>query len=50
MCRREMLLDVGKLYRQALRAMPVKVDDLAPLPVPGDCPVTLDEMLSEDAE
>jgi hypothetical protein len=40
-------IDVGKLYRQALRAMPIKVDDLVPLPVPGGCPVTLEEMLSE---
>ena len=43
-------LDVAKLYRQARRAMPEKIDGTAPLPVPDTCPVTLEEMLSEDTE
>jgi hypothetical protein len=43
-------LDVEKLYRQARRRIPVKIDDVAALPVPGTCPVTLEELLSEDAD
>jgi hypothetical protein len=41
-------LDMSKLYRRALRRMPDLIDDLPPLPVPDVCPVTLDEMLSDD--
>jgi hypothetical protein len=37
-----------RIYRQALRALPETVDGQAPLPVPDVCPVTLDELLSED--
>ncbi len=40
-------IDVGSLYRRALRGLPDTVDGLAPLPVPHDCPVTLDELLAE---
>ena len=40
-------IDVARLYRQALRAIPETMDDQAPLPLPQDCPVTLDELLSE---
>ena len=40
-------LDAEKLYRQALRGLPEKLDALDPLPVPATCPVTIDEMLSE---
>jgi Domain of unknown function DUF29 len=40
-------LNVEKLYRRALRGMPEAIDDLAPLPVPDTCPVTLDDLLSE---
>jgi hypothetical protein len=44
-------IDVEKLYRQARRRMPVKVDGVAALPVPDICPVSLEELLSEkDAE
>jgi hypothetical protein len=44
-------IDVEKLYRQARRRMPVKVDGVAALPVPDTCPVSLEELLSEkDAE
>jgi hypothetical protein len=40
-------IDVAKLYRRALLAMPETVDRREPLPVPEVCPVTLDELLSE---
>ena len=43
-------LDIAKLYRQALRGMPEKMDGTDPLPIPLTCPVTLDEMLSEDTD
>jgi Domain of unknown function DUF29 len=39
-------LDLAGLYRRALRVMPETIDDLPPLPVPADCPVTLDELLA----
>ena len=41
-------IDVEKLYRQALRRMPATNDGTLPLPVPAICPVTLEEILSED--
>jgi hypothetical protein len=41
-------IDLGRLYRRALRAMPDTIDGQAPLPVPESCPVTLDELLAED--
>jgi hypothetical protein len=40
-------LDLAGIYRRALRAMPDTIDGQPPLPVPGTCPVTLDELLSE---
>jgi hypothetical protein len=40
-------LDVEKLYRQARRGMPETIDGTAPLPVPAICPVTIQELLSE---
>jgi hypothetical protein len=43
-------LDVEKLYREARRRMPETIDGTHPLPVPDTCPVTLAELLSEDAE
>jgi Domain of unknown function DUF29 len=43
-------VDVAKLYRQALRALPETVDGALPLPVPADCPVTLAELLAEPHE
>ena len=42
-------IDVAKLYRQARRALPETIDGVAPLPVPEVCPVTLAELLAEDA-
>jgi hypothetical protein len=41
-------IDVTKLYREALHRMPETMDGVPPLPVPETCPVTLDEMLSDD--
>ena len=35
------------LYRIALAGLPESMDDMAPLPVPHVCPVTLDEVLAE---
>jgi hypothetical protein len=43
-------LDVEKLYRQARRRMPETIDGALPLPVPATCPVSLEEMLSEDTD
>jgi hypothetical protein len=43
-------LDVEKLYRQARRGMPETIDETAPLPVADRTSVTLEEMLSEDAD
>jgi len=39
-------INVADLYRDALRAMPETMDGQAPLPVPTECPVTLDELLN----
>jgi Domain of unknown function DUF29 len=41
-------IDVASLYADALAAMPETMDDQLPLPVPQVCPVTLDELLSDD--
>jgi hypothetical protein len=40
-------LDLARIYRQALRAVPETMDGQSPLPVPEVCPVTLDELLGE---
>lgn len=39
-------IDVAALYADALAAMPETIDGQPPLPVPTECPVTLDEMLN----
>ncbi|MBV8094722.1 MAG: DUF29 family protein [Acetobacteraceae bacterium] len=41
-------IDVARLYRAALRALPETMDGQPPLPVPDNCSVRLDELLSED--
>jgi hypothetical protein len=41
-------IDMARLYRRALRAMPETTDGQPPPPVPDLCPVTLDELLSKD--
>ncbi len=40
-------MDVDALHRRALDRMPDTVDGQPPLPVPRECPVTLDEMLGQ---
>jgi hypothetical protein len=41
-------INVAELYADALAAMPEAIDGEPPLPVATACPVTLDELLSED--
>ena len=41
-------LDISRIWRRALRAVPDVVDGQGPLHIPAACPVTLDELLSED--
>jgi hypothetical protein len=41
-------IDLGGIYRDAVRALPEAMDGLPPLPVPTECPVMLDELLSEE--
>ena len=40
-------LDIPGLYADALYALPETIDGVPPLPVPTECPVTLDELLAE---
>ena len=40
-------IDMEKLYRQALRAVPESMDGQPPLALPRTCPATLDELLSD---
>ncbi|MBV9776261.1 MAG: DUF29 domain-containing protein [Acetobacteraceae bacterium] len=40
-------IDVADLYAKALRSLPEASDGQPPLPVPAECPVTLDDMLAE---
>jgi len=39
-------MDMAELYRKALNAMPDTMDGHPPLPVPPDCPITLEELLA----
>jgi uncharacterized protein DUF29 len=39
-------IDLGRVYRQALQRLPTQIDGQPSLPVPQDCPVTLDELLA----
>jgi hypothetical protein len=39
---------MAKLYRRALRALPDTIDGQASLPVPENCSVTLDQLLSDE--
>ena len=41
-------LDLARIYRQALRAVPETIDGQAPLAVPDACPWTLDALLADD--
>jgi hypothetical protein len=38
-------IDVAKLYRQAIRALPETIDGQPPSPVQPICSVTLDDLL-----
>ena len=40
-------IDVAKLYRRALRYLPEVIDGQPPMPMPVQCPVTLDELLGD---
>jgi hypothetical protein len=40
-------IDVADLYRVALAGVPETIDEVAPLPVPEVCPLTLDELLAD---
>lgn len=41
-------IDVGVLYRRARRLLPDMIDGNPSLPVPEECPMTLDELLAEE--
>jgi hypothetical protein len=41
-------IDLDRIYRLAIRAMPETIDGQPPQPVPQTCPWTLDELLSEE--
>ena len=41
-------IDVQTLYARALRRLPDSIDGQLPLPVPTVCPITLDELLSDE--
>ena len=41
-------IELARLYRRAVRILPETIDSQPPLPVPDVCPVTLDELLSDD--
>jgi hypothetical protein len=41
-------IDLAALYADALAALPETMDGQPPLPVPETCPVTLEELLSND--
>ena len=40
-------LDLARIYRQALRAVPDTMDGQPPQPLPETCPATLDELLGD---
>lgn len=41
-------IDLAALYADAIAATPETMDDQPPLPVPQSCPMTLDELLSDE--
>lgn len=41
-------INLARIYAQAMRLVPDMIDGQAPLPLPELCPVTLDDLLSED--
>jgi hypothetical protein len=40
-------IDMARVYRRAVAALPETMDGQPPLPMPRGCPVTLDELLSD---
>jgi hypothetical protein len=40
-------INLASIYRDAVRGLPDTIDGQAPLPVPDNCAVTLDELLNE---
>jgi hypothetical protein len=41
-------LDLARIWRRALHAMPERIDGVALSPLPATCPYALDELLSEE--
>jgi len=41
-------IDLALLYQQARRAVPATMDGVPPLPLPNNCPLTLDALLAEE--
>jgi hypothetical protein len=41
-------IDLAGIYADALRGLPDTIDAQPPLPVPGECPWTLDTLLADD--
>jgi hypothetical protein len=41
-------LELDRIWRRALRAVPASIDGVAPPPFPATCPYSLDELLSEE--
>jgi hypothetical protein len=41
-------VDLARLYRRALRAVPETIDGQPPLPLPPTCEFTLEELLADD--
>ena len=39
-------INLDRIYRLAVRSLPKSIDGQPPLPVPQDCPYTLDELLA----
>jgi hypothetical protein len=39
-------IDLGRLYRRALRRLPATIDGVPPLPVPDTCDLTLEALLA----
>jgi uncharacterized protein YjhX (UPF0386 family) len=40
-------LDLARIYRQALRAVPASMDGAPPQALPANCPMILDELLAD---
>jgi hypothetical protein len=41
-------IDLARIYAKAVRTLPTTIDGQAPLAVPPDCPVTLDQLVADD--